>query len=360
MLKKLKNKLLLINTVSLAVLAVISFAAVFLTLRATVFFSADRALKQALEDYTPVRTALAYEIPKPEDFHVTVTLFEGEYPKGEVRYMTEKMPDGTVLIAECSIARENRMLKHLAITLAGSFTAFIALTYIISFYFANRAIEPVKQSYKAQKQFVSDASHELKTPLAAIKANLDVITPTPEQQRWFDSIRFETDRMIRLTKNLLTLSKYGQPPETSAVSLSDICRSAAVSVEASAFEQGITVNSEVQDNITVQGNLEQLEQLIAILLDNAVKYNKKGGFINITLSKKGRTAEFAVENTGEKLPDTTKIFNRFYRGDSSRSSDGFGLGLSIAHKIVSNHKGKIYVKSGETTVFSIILGLKNI
>ena len=360
MLKKLRNQLLLINLISTTLLAIATFITVFLTFRSAVFFSADEALRQAVENYSPARTAFAYEIPRTSDFEVTVSIFEGEYPEGEVRYIIEKLSDGTEIIAECSVARENKMLKSLAITMASCLTIFVVLIFFMSLSFSNRVIKPIKENIEEQKRFVSDASHELKTPLAAIKANLDIITPTEEQKRWFESIRFETDRMIRLTKSLLSLSKYGQTPAFSVVSLSDICRSAVISAEASAFEQGITVNSEIADNITVRGNLEQLEQLVAILLDNAVKYNENNGYINLILSKKGRNAILCVENTGKKISDTSKIFSRFYRGDSSRTSDGFGLGLSIAKQIVTCHKGRIYVKSNITTAFNVILGLKNI
>ncbi len=360
MLKLLRNKLLLINAVSIAAVIAFSFAAVYKSVDAWVYGAAEEALEKAIEGYSPSSPAFSRALPKAEDFYVTVSLIDEGYtpePSENMVTKTAYLPGVGYLLAECDITSEAELLDRLAAGLCVSGALAVIFVAGISALVANRAIIPVQNSIKRQKQFVTDASHELKTPLAALSATLDILNPEPNQEKWIENIRYEVDRMIRLTASLLNLSGYGGEEDFALVNLSDICSFSALSFEAPAFEKGIEVISNIGDNIKLLGNREQLEQLVAILMDNAIKYNCSGGFVKITLAKCGRHTELSVENTGESIKESDKseIFERFYRGDKARAGEGFGLGLSIAREIVKTHKGRIFVKSGETTVFSVIL-----
>lgn len=354
MLKKLRNKLLVINLISMALITILTFSAIYLSFEKAIFSEAKEAIEDALDNFSYVRTAFLPDIPSSSDFDVQVSIFT-EYPASRnIIFKTQSLSDGTQIIAQCDISEQRKTLNRLLFILTLAGLCFIALTGAVSKVIADNAIRPVKKSFDAQRQFVSDASHELKTPLSVINANLDVITPTKEQTRWYDNIRSETDRMIRLTRLLLNLTENNTLPKTE-VCLSDICRSAVLTAETLAYEKEITVMEDIKGDICISGNRERLEQLIFILMDNAIKYNLKGGYIRVCLDKKRGSVYLSVENTGQTISPENyeKIFRRFYKGDSSRGSEGFGLGLSIAREIASAHNGKITVKSDKTTTFTV-------
>lgn len=262
-----------------------------------------------------------------------------------------------------------RILSQLLITFLLTGTLTLLAIFGISIHFANRAVVPIEASYMKQKQFIQDASHELKTPLSTIRTNLEVITASPKEpvemlQKWFGFITYEVDRMSKLVNDLLYLAKT-ESTETekplSLINLSDTVEYAAVAIESKLFERNISFQQDIEPQVLVMVDPEKMAQVVNILLDNAVKYTDSGGTIKLQLIKSKSGAELSVFNTGRGISKDhiPHIFDRFYRGDESRKHDGsYGLGLAIAKSLVEGMKGSIDVISepGIKTIFIVKLG----
>lgn len=262
------------------------------------------------------------------------------------------------VISISNINTRTDMLRSLVLTLSVVLVAALIFLLMICMFFANRSIKPIKEAWDKQKQFIADASHELKTPLTVINTNADVLlihrdNTIEQEKKWIYYIKDEAARMTKLTNDLLYLAKvdYGAENNTvkSVVSLSSAAESVILTMEAVVFEKNLFLTDSIEENVYVKGDLGQLKQLIMILLDNAVKYTNEGGSVEVTLSRSEGKARLSVKNTGEgiKAEDAAKIFDRFYRSDKSRSrqSGGYGLGLAIAKTIAVSHKGDIKLKS---------------
>lgn len=245
----------------------------------------------------------------------------------------------------------------------------LSLIYLISLYLTKKIIKPIKESYNKQKQFIGDASHELKTPLAIIKTNLSVILENKNedvksQMKWLNYISDQSDRMSNLIDEMLTLTKVDDIKEVVEIErfdLSDLLNNILLTCEAYIFENNINLNSDIKEEIFIKGDKENLKKTIIIILDNAIKYTNKNGSISVSLKEEKNKVKLEIKNTGEgiKKEHLEKIFERFYRVDQSRirESGGYGLGLSIAKSIIDSHKGKIYAESnlGKDTTFIIEL-----
>lgn len=240
-------------------------------------------------------------------------------------------------------ASQKNLLELLA-----AFIGVGALTLLamlgISILFARRAVAPIEQSYRKQKQFVQDASHELKTPLASIRANLEALQANKQgtiqsQEKWLDHISHETRRMNKLVTELLELARADQTEQTvtlETICLSQLLERTLLSVETVLYEKGISLQQQIETEISVRGNLDKAEQVIQILLDNACKYTNEGGIIEVCLHRQRKYAVLTVSNTGEGIAPEhmDKIFDRFYRVDDSRKHSGsYGLGLPIAKSL---------------------------
>ena len=231
-----------------------------------------------------------------------------------------------------------------------------------------RATRPVERAWQQQRQFLSDASHELKTPLTVILSNAELLEDAGLESRparWADNIHSEARRMKKLVEEMLTLARADNAGPTvilTEVSLSDTAADSALAFESVAFEAGKTLEYQIGEGITVLGDPDKLRQLIAILLDNAIKYGREGAPIQLTLERTERHAVLAVTNTGDTIPpeQLPHLFERFYRADASRGEkSGFGLGLAIAQNIVKVHKGAIRAESRDgVTTFTCTLPLK--
>jgi len=235
----------------------------------------------------------------------------------------------------------------------------IILILILSILLSNWVIGPIREAYEKQKVFISDAGHELKTPISTIDANLALLQRQEGQNQWLDNIKYENDRMSLMVHDLLDLARIEQAETlVQEVDFSHTALAAILPFEAIAFEEGHTLEYDIQDNLTLLGDPAQLEKLISILTDNALSHCAPGGTVSIQIkSQKGKIL-ISVTNPGEEIPPALrdKIFDRFYRADQARAGDQnhYGLGLSIAKGIVENHRGKIWVECQEgQTTFSV-------
>ncbi|PXV96062.1 phospho-acceptor domain-containing protein [Lachnotalea glycerini] len=257
------------------------------------------------------------------------------------------------------------LVKNCLIVGIGSFLAFL----LISVFLANWALKPVEKSWESQRQFIADASHELKTPLTVILANADILSAHKKdtienQYKWIDYIKAEASHMSSLVNDLLFLAKSDAARENivlTEVNLSDIMWNCYLPFESLAFEQEKNLDAEIASDILIQGDSGKLKQLIMILLDNACKYTEKNGSIKVKLYTKPEKEKIylTVNNTGEPISQEhlSHLFERFYRAEESRAREkgGYGLGLSIAKTIVDMHRGKISVTSTkeEGTTFKV-------
>ncbi len=265
--------------------------------------------------------------------------------------------------------------QTLALTLAGVGVATLAVFFVISVFFSRWALRPVKQAWDQQRQFVADASHELKTPLTVILANTSILMAHPErtvasQSQWVESTQAEGTRMQELVADLLLLARIDaeetdlaktKPKER--IDLSNLVEGELLQFESVAFERSVSLDGHIDAGIFVLGAQERLRRLVTTLLDNACKYADEGGEIDVSLSRKGNMAAFSVHNTGPAIAedDLPHVFDRFYRADKARTSGagGYGLGLSIAREVAEEHGGTIAVASSDAagTLFTAMLPL---
>lgn len=234
-------------------------------------------------------------------------------------------------------------------------TGAMAVIFLISLWLSGLAVKPVKRAWEQQKQFVADASHELKTPLTVILANNNIMmshkdSTVADERQWLESTEEEANHMKKLIDNMLFLAKSdaGETKvQLSTVDFSEMAEACALNFEPVAFEKEIMIDTDIESGITLEGDATQLNQLVHILVDNAVKYADSGTTVTIRLQKHGDRVEFSVNNKGNPIPkeDIEHIFDRFYRAEKSRTTKGYGLGLSIARRITEGMNGKILVES---------------
>ena len=271
--------------------------------------------------------------------------YRKEYKDSQVR---------SIIFLDC---KENQSFYHLAVTI--TITVSTLLTCLITVIFAiasKRAVRPFEINSNRQKQFITDASHELKTPLAIISANAEVLQYKGDGNEWTQNIIDQTKHMGKLINQLLVLAKLDEVQEKSEKQEADLkllLEETIEPFEEVATQKKVTLKLHLEEGVTIRVNREQIAQLVSILTENAAKYVNDGGKIVWRLTKTQHGAVLVVKNTTEKdLPDTKRMFDRFYRSDSSRSSKtgGQGIGLSIAKKIVDSHKGSITAKAGDGMV----------
>ncbi len=245
-----------------------------------------------------------------------------------------------------------------------AFIAFFVLAYMLSKWI----IRPIQESWDRQKRFVADASHELKTPLTVVLANSDILLQHQEdtisdQKQWVTSIQDEALRMKKLVEDLLFLAKNDANRielHKSDIDFSDLLFSTCLSLEPIAFEQGLLLEQDIEDDIHLEADSNQMKQFIMIFLDNAIKYTPKGHSIFVTLKKKENKIHLAIRNEGSYISqeDIDHLFERFYRVDKSREyTGGYGLGLSIAQEIAQSNHIQMQVTSDEKegTCFSFVI-----
>ncbi len=224
----------------------------------------------------------------------------------------------------------------------------LVLFFFLSVFLARKIVQPIEKSYKKQKQFVSDAGHELKTPVSVVSANAELLSREIGDNQWLQNIQYENERMGMLVCQLLDLARTENvTPQMEQIDFSHLVAGESLPFESVAFEKGLSLNSNIAKNITVKGNSTQLKQLVSILLDNAIRHSKEHGDVYLSLSKEHNFAKLSVINKGDEIPSEQRkqIFERFYRVDTARNGEDkhYGLGLAIAKSIVTSHKGRIDV-----------------
>lgn len=238
----------------------------------------------------------------------------------------------------------------------------LALILVLIILFSKRGVKPIAESYEKQKQFITDANHELKTPLTLILANLDIIEADIGKNEWLDDIRAEGERMNALVKQLVMLTRMDEDKtevKASTFSLSDAVNDTVSDFQTLAEEKGKPIFADVQPEITYNGEEAGIRRVISILLDNALKYCDEGGSIFLSLSAR-RYPVICMENTCAEVDniELDKLFDRFYRADKARCFTGcFGIGLSIAQAVVEKHHGEVYAyKASEGYIgFRVVL-----
>ena len=273
----------------------------------------------------------------------------------------------TVRIAFMDSTFEQATLRALVRVCLLIGAAALLVLFGLSWLLSGFVTRPVARTWQNQQQFLSDASHELKTPLTVILSSADLLKTSaqPEQRQYVDNISVESRRMKALVEDMLTLSRTesGRAAPFEPLDLSDLVTDAALRFEPVAFEAGHPLQYDIQNGASLSGDRQQLDQLLDILLDNAVKYAAKDAPIRLTLDISGKNAVLAVENPGEPIPPDKlpHIFDRFYRVDDARTgAGGFGLGLAIAQQIVRRHKGTITAASdARATRFTVTLPLRH-
>lgn len=291
---------------------------------------------------------------------------EGELPQYDLRYLRKPMPKGEEVVLGDTSAEHGVMVNLVQDCLLISGISLIAF-FFISVALAHWAVKPVAQAWDEQRRFVADASHELKTPLTVIMTNAELLQSqeySQEQKERFQSSIFAMSQQMRgLVEQLLNQARVDGgrvQAMKSPMNLSEAVSEAVLSFEAVFFEKGLELESEIEDGLRVIGSDCHLRQVTEILLDNAVKYSDPGT-ARVVLRRHGGAAVLSVSNPGPAISkqDLCNIFKRFYRIDEARSMNrSYGLGLSIAEKIVREHRGKIKAESENgTNTFTVSVPL---
>ena len=387
MIKRLKRKFILINMFSILLVMFIAFYCNYSFNRANMYSESIRMLESAIEDVTPksMQTFLVlvnnndsiyqvrgYTGALTDDFKEVSTLTAtalsasrevGDIYGANIRFMKKSVPSGKI------IAFTNTTDENLALDGIMRFSTYIGICCAVIFacvsvYLANLATAPVEESLDRRKQFIADASHELKTPLTAIMSSSDVLLESPDvtsdDKALLNGIRSAAEDMSVLVNDMLNLARSEDDAAKRAVEtvdFSELAMAVALDYEYKLFEATKVFSSDIDSDIFVYACGNELKQLMVIFLDNARKYSDEHGRIELSLKKHQDKAVLSVFNTGEPIPEDEldKIFERFYRVNKARSSDSsYGLGLSIAKNIADNHATEINVISNSNgTTFSV-------
>ncbi len=284
---------------------------------------------------------------------------------GSYRYLVRDTENGKMVTF---LDRSQDLNSSIQLLFTSISMALIGLSCIcvLLILLSGKLIQPFRRNHERQKQFITDAGHELKTPLAIIRTNAEVLECCYGSSEWLDSIKNQTNRLDGLVQGLLQLARSNEVPDNvhMVFPLSAAVSEIAESFVTMAKQKGHEMTIDVAPNIEYKGDAKAVSTLVSILIDNAIKYASEGGGISVTLSRLGkstaRTAKLVVENDTDidSKEDVNRYFERFYRSDSSRSrqTGGYGIGLSVAKTIIEAHKGKITVsRSGGRIYFTVLL-----
>lgn len=282
---------------------------------------------------------------------------------GKYVYKVRRINPNTIKI---TLVENEDAISHIKIIFI--LAIIISIASLIAIYelakkLSKMIVKPVEETFEKQKQFISDASHELKTPLAVIEANADVLENEIGTNKWINYIQNEADSMNNLINELLLLAKIeniDNVKEYKQLNLSKEVEIILSMFESMAYEKQVNITSNIAPNIMINGNKEDIEHIVSTLTDNAIKHTKAKKEVQIILKKEKNDIILEVKNMGEKIPEEEreKIFERFYRIDKSRNREEkrYGLGLSIAKSTIEKYKGKIEVFYKDNfTVFKVTI-----
>lgn len=283
---------------------------------------------------------------------------------GVYRYRALGSASG-VLYVFVDSSRELETFRSFVLSALIAFGAGLILIFLLVLFLSKVVTRPVAATYEKQKRFITDASHEIKTPLAIINAAAEVVEMENGESEWTDSIMKQVERLTGLTDRLVSLSRMdedGYKPVKKNFCLSDAVSDMFLSFEAVAEDMGKQLVSHIEPGIYYDGDENSIRQAVSLLTDNALKYSSAGSAVELHVSSSGRYKQIVMKNACEdiKKGSHSELFERFYRNDESRSSStgGHGIGLSVARAVASAHNGKIsaYSPDGKSIVFTLLLG----
>ena len=289
----------------------------------------------------------------------------GELPDAGLLYQ-KRTVEGVPYVAFADSAYASNW-QSLAVTLAIAAVAILAIFFVIAFMLSRWALRPVEEAWESQRQFVADASHELKTPLTVILANNSILQKHAQesiasQSQWVESTQVEAENMQGLINEMLELAQVESRTgaEYEPFDFSELVNGQVLQFESVAFERGCALDAHIADGVRVNGDVQRLRKMTSTLIENALKYVDDDGTVEVTMDVQGQTARLSIRNTGPMISpeDLPHIFDRFYRTDKARTSGagGYGLGLAIAREIAREHAGDIVCASDESgTAFTVTL-----
>ncbi len=278
---------------------------------------------------------------------------------GNYRFGRFDDDDGLMIIGvDCS--SDMRTINTLTLITLVTIASSVVIVLVILLAFSSRVLRPFEENREKQRRFITDAGHELKTPIAIIQSNTEVMEMIDGESKWLLNIKQQTERMSKLVKGLIELSKMDEQTidekEKQRIILSEIVYNSVESFRVVCETKGIELSADIQPDVSVMGDLEDIVRVTGILLDNAVKYTDDRKRISVKLYTKSKRAVLKVSNTCRGLDknSVSKFFDRFYRSDESRNSQtgGYGIGLSMAQMIMQNHKGRLSVSYSDDEIIT--------
>jgi len=291
------------------------------------------------------------------------SLYNNSFGNIDDLYYKSKNFSAYKIVAGVDRSIEINSIQSTIFTSSLAFVSAILIVLVLSVFLSRMILKPIQASQKNQKEFINNASHELKTPLTIIDANASILKSENIENKWINNILIETKNMNNIIVDMLNLASVEENSIVENFDLTASISNVALSFDAFCFENNIKYITNIDENIILKGNKKDVEKIIKILLDNAIKYVSKNGRIELNLTKNNNSIVLSVCNTGCNLKDSNrnKIFNRFYRDEISRDSEktqGSGLGLSILKEICDKYHYKNSIDSKENEYFKIVIKLK--
>lgn len=390
MFKKTRRQFMLLNMLTITFFMVFSFAIIYITTRNDIYKQINTDIKNIEVQYTQNllnsltgekeyfglndnsltnsfyyvtdingKLQINYQNLNEDNYDETINninqaIIDNGNTEGKVLYKNKyymyKYTNNPVLkrIIVLDITDRIFTINNLVVNLILIGGIMLVVIFFISYFFTTKSIKPVEKAFVKQKQFISDASHELKTPLAILKTNLDILSGEQELElennKWLVNSQKEISVMTNLINRLLVLTRFEEGNEIGVfkkLNLSNLATEVILTMEGVAFEKLIMIDEEIEEEIYIQGNYDEIKSLLVILLDNGIKYCNEQGNIKISLNRENGNGSFIISNTGTVIDkeDCDLIFERFYRTNKERErkSSSFGLGLSIGKAICDKH-----------------------
>lgn len=298
---------------------------------------------------------------------LAILVLEEDRNKGfvdEYRYLVIE-GDGYTKVVFLDYSFEKRSEQNFILVSIGIYFLAVILVAVLVRIFLKPVMKPTKEAYIKQRRFITDASHELKTPLTIISTNMQLIEMESSSSKWTISVKNQVERLKSLVNDLVVLSRMEEQDiitEKMEMNLSDLVTDVVIGFEPAIEAEGKTFKCKIEEDIKIKGNYNSLEKVMSVLINNAMKYSTPKGTVEVYLDKRGKYVEIKVINTTDTIEKGShdEYFERFYRGDKSRNSEtgGFGIGLAVAKSTVEDHRGKIEAISSDGKSLQVTISLK--